>query len=125
MMQSVLGDLQFSTGWKTSGKIAFGGKECSITIKARAYTEADGLTDAQQAAFTAYKNDGLKIIGEAEELLTAYAVNNNAGPFVPRTLLFERNGEYTLLCDDKSDPDNGVAVVLSPKLMVVLQDDYL
>ena len=125
MIQTVLGDLQFSTGWKTSGKIVFGGKNCSITIKARAYAEADGLTDAQKAAFSAYKNDGAKIIGDAEELLAAYAVNSNAGPFIPRTLLFDRNGEYALLCDDKSDPDNGVAVVLSPKQMIVSQDDYL
>ncbi len=125
MIQSILGDLQFSTGWKTNGEVVFDGKKYPITIKARAYAESDGVTDAQKTAFSAFKKERQQIIGEAEKLLAAYADRNNSGPFVPRTLLFDRDGEYALLCDDGADPDNGVAVVLSPEQKVVLQDDYL
>jgi hypothetical protein len=45
--------------------------------------------------------------------------------FSPRTLLFGRDGSYALLLDDVVDPDNGLAVCLSPEEKVVTQDEYL
>ena len=45
--------------------------------------------------------------------------------YVPRTVLFDRNGEFALLLDDKQDDEAGIAVVLSPTARVVDQNEYL
>lgn len=125
MMNSVFGDLHFSTGWKTETEMELFGKTYSVIIKARAYYEADGLTSAQEMAFSDYKGCGDKRRREAEALLRSYAGENCAVRFHPRTLLFERDGEYALLCDDREDPDGGIAVILAPERKVMSQDDYL
>ena len=124
-MQSVFGDLQFSVGWKTRGEIVLFGKTNNITIKAKAYEETDGITDAQKLAFNDFKENTATRLNEAEAMLSTIADGEPSRRFKPRTLLFNRSGEYALLCDDESDPDDGVAVVLSPKQRVVSQDDYL
>ena len=40
-------------------------------------------------------------------------------------LLFQRDGEYTLLLDDAKNPDEGICMVLYPKKKIVSQDEYL
>ena len=40
-------------------------------------------------------------------------------------LLFERDGSYAILFDDKNDEDNGIAVCLVPSERVLTQDEYL
>ena len=61
----------------------------------------------------------------AENLLDAYAGGRFPKRFVPQTILFERDGRYTLLLDDVKDADGGVAVCLSPKKEALPQDAYL
>lgn len=124
MMRSVLGDLWFDTGWKTDITIVLFGQIYHITVKVRSYTEADGLTDAQQKALSDYKEHSQERGKEAESLLCAYDRDSSVR-FLPRTLLFERDGGYALLCDDREDPDDGIAVILSPKQQIMSQDDYL
>ena len=41
------------------------------------------------------------------------------------TLLFGRNGECALLCDDNNEPDEGIAICIYPKAVIKSQDDYL
>ena len=86
---------------------------------------AAGASAEQEAALSNYQNHREERMRETEELLLAYGGKDCPTRFFPRTLLFERNGEYALLCDDKENPDDGVAVVLFPKQKVILQDDYL
>ena len=45
--------------------------------------------------------------------------------FVPRTMLFKKDGDVALLCDDNDDSDGGIAVCVKPSLEIKLQDDYL
>lgn len=59
-----------------------------------------------------------------ERLLTEYS-QKASERFVPRTLLFEEDGTYALLCDDKEEPDDGIAVCLVPETKIMSQDDYL
>lgn len=125
MIQSIFGAMQFDTGWKTKVEIVLFGQPYNITLKARAYYETDGMTAEQEAALSNYQNHREERMRETEELLLAYGGKDCPTRFFPRTLLFERNGEYALLCDDKENPDDGVAVVLFPKQKVILQDDYL
>jgi len=57
--------------------------------------------------------------------LTNYTNGEPSSRFIPRTLLFERNGNYALLFDDTAEPDGGIAVCLFPEEQIVQQDDYL
>lgn len=125
MKNTVFGDIVFNTGWKTKGNIIFFGENFNITIKAKAYFESDAITTAQEIAFssfTANKSEQMKIV---EKLLIDFAGDNPSKRFVPRTLLFQRDGGYALLLDDKEDEDGGVAVSLVPVEAVLSQDEYL
>ena len=125
MIDSVLGNLHFNTGWKMEAEVNLFGETHRIIIKAHAYYETDGLTPEQKRAFSDYKCYNGERQKEAEALLYSYAGESCKMRFCPRSLLFERDGEYALLCDDKEDPDGGIAVVLAPEPKVILQDDYL
>lgn len=125
MIDSIFGALRFDVGWKAEIDAALFGKTRRVTVKARAYREEDGLTPEQESAFADYKSRGEKLWIAAENLLRDFAGEDCTARFTPRTLLFERDGGYALLCDDREDPDGGVAVELAPQLRVAPQDDYL
>jgi hypothetical protein len=125
MNSTVFGELIFNTGWKTKTSLTIYGRSFEVTVKAKAYFEQDSITKEQGTAFSDFsdnKNEHLKTI---EKLLNKFANGNAPERFVPRTLLFQRDGSYALLLDDKEDEDGGVAVCFSPKTEVVLQDEYL
>lgn len=118
-------EMTFHVGWKVNSNIVFYGKEYGITLKAKAYRKEDGITPEQDAAlsnFAAHKDTVLNI---AEDLLDQFRNGNGAMYFTPRTLLFERDGSYALLCDDSMDEDDGVAVCFVPERKVVSQNEYL
>lgn len=125
MMDSVFGALRFDVGWKTEIDAGLFGKTRRVTVKARAYREEDGLTPEQESAFADYKSREEEIWKAAEKLLQDFAGGDCAARFTPRTLLFERDGGYALLCDDGEDPDGGIAIELAPRRRVASQDDYL
>ena len=125
MKTSVFGEMTFNTGWKSSTNIILFGKLINIVVKAKAYCEKDGITDEQKVAFVDFNKNKEKRLNSTEKLLSDYAGGIVEGRFFPRTLLFERDGGYAILFDDKEDEDNGVAVCLMPKEMVLSQDEYL
>lgn len=125
MIHSTFGNLQFNTGWKTKIDVVLFEKVYHITVKAHAYNEADGITSAQESAISDYKSHMDEQNKEAEALLRSYSGEDCAERFKPQTLLFERDGGYALLCDDRDDPDDGIAVVLAPERKVLSQDEYL
>lgn len=125
MINSVFGELVFNAGWKAETEISLFNKNYNVIIKAAAYFERDGITVEQEAAivdFGDHKKEHLKI---AEKLLTDFSEGDASQQFVPRTLLFKRNGNYALLLDDREDEDEGIAVCLHPEVEIVSQDDYL
>ena len=124
-MQTIFGNLQFDMGWKTLYDITLFHRQYTITIKARAYFEDDGITDAQITAFSDFKGHQEEKEKRIEDLLVSFEPDSAPDRFKPRTLLFERDGGYALLCDDVCDLDGGIAVTLSPEQCVVSQDDYL
>lgn len=128
MISSIFGDLQFDTGWKTQIDLLLFGKTYKITLKARAYEEAEGLTAEQQQALSDFHEHLAERQKDLENLLNAYAEGAEGDAisrFLPRTILFAKEGGYALLCDDFLDPDGGIAVALAPQKEVIAQDDYL
>ena len=125
MKNSTFGELAFNTGWKTKRDIKLFNKSYSIVIKAKAYYEADGITKEQEKAFSNFKDNEAKQLGDIEKMLAGFASNNPQDRFIPRTLLFLRDGGYAMLLDDKEDEDGGIAACLAPKAEIVPQDEYL
>lgn len=126
MNSTVFGELVFNVGWKAETEISLFNNNYSVIIKAAAYFEKDGITADQEAAivdFGNHKNERLKSIEKL--LLTDFSEGDASKRFVPRTLLFQRNGSYALLFDDKEDEDEGIAVCLQPEAKIVSQDEYL
>jgi hypothetical protein len=125
MKNSTFGELAFDTGWKIKRDIKLFNKSYSIVVKAKAYYEADGITNEQEKAFSNFKDNEVKQLGDIEKMLTGFASSNARERFIPRTLLFLRDGSYALLLDDKEDEDGGIAACLAPKAEIVSQDEYL
>ncbi len=124
MNDSVFSKFSFDIGWKTTENIVCFGKSFPVTINIRAYYEKDGITSEQKQAYQEYIDNKENKLEVAENLMRCYS-DDPLSRFVPNTILFERDGSYALLCDDNNNPDDGIAVCLYPKEMVVSQDDYL
>lgn len=125
MKNSFFGEMTFDIGWKAETNIELFGKLKSIIVKAKAYYEKDGITAEQEASFTEFNDHKEQRLDKIEKLLTNYAGINAAEQFVPRVLLFDRDGSYAMLFDDKEDVDDGVVVCLLPIEKVLSQNEYL
>lgn len=125
MNSPVFGELVFNVGWKAETEILLFHNNYTVTIKASAYYEKDGISAEQEAAiidFGTHKNERLTMV---EKLLTDFSERDASQQFVPRTILFKRNGNYALLLDDREDEDEGIAVCFQPEAKIVSQDEYL
>ena len=119
-----LGKMSFATGWKLNKDMAFDGATYKIVVKCKAYRAEDGITHEQEAAMEKFVREGEKQLAIAAQMLKG-KFPAAARRFVPTMLLFNRDGEYALLLDDKEAPDEGVCAVLSPRREIVSQDEYL
>ena len=100
------------------------GTNYNIVVKAKAYFEKDGITREQEIAFSKFKKEKTENLNNAEILLNKFS-NKAATRFIPKTLLFERDGGYALLLDDNEDEDGGIAVRFAPQMEILSQDEYL
>lgn len=124
MIETAIGTMKFDMGFKKQDVLLFCGKEKNIVVKAKAYYEQDGITDAQKAAIDKYKREKSKISNDITDLMEK-SYRNDKERFVPKTILVGREGELALLCSDNKNPDEGIAICVYPKLEIVSQDDYL
>lgn len=124
MMNSVFGELTFNVGWIASTVFIYFGNSCPITLKVKVYFEEDGITSEQEQAYIDYTKNNETKFTAIELLLNNYS-DDASTHFVPKTLLFERDGSYALLCDDNNEPDEGIAVCISPMEQIMSQGDYL
>lgn len=124
MLHDVFGELTFNVGWKASLNMKLFGENHPIILKLQAYYKEDGITKEQEEAYVKYKDDRDNKLETIEKLLLKYA-DSPEKRFIPKTLLFERDGSYALLCSDNDEPDEGIAVCLAPKEVVMSQDEYL
>lgn len=124
MKNKAFGEITFNVGWKTTTLITLFSRESQIVVKAKAYRKTDVVTVEQEKSFTDYSKNESEYRTTIEKMLSDYS-DEAANRFIPKTLLFERDGAWALLCDDLLDPDGGIAVCLQPDKKIVLQDDYL
>lgn len=124
MNSDVFKDFQFSVGWKTKSQVTLFDKTIPVVVKVKAYFEEDGVTAEQEQAYLNYSKDKKLVWDKIERMLIDYDPAA-AERFTPTMLLFNRDGAYTLLCDDEQDPDDGIAVCLAPSQSIVSQDNYL
>lgn len=125
MKNIIFGEMVFNTGWKSLVDIELFDKTTKVTVKAKAYFEKDGITNEQEVAFSDFNKNKEQRLKRTELLLFDFGGDNAANRFVPKTLLFERDGSYGILFDDHQDEDNGIIVCLIPDEKVLTQDDYL
>lgn len=125
MKNSVFGEFVFNTGWKTKTEIVLFNKNYSIVVKAKAYFEKDGITKEQEVAFVNFQTHKAEQLNIVEKLLIKFSSDEAVERFIPRTLLFQRDGSYAFLFDDNEDEDGGIAVSLEPTATVLSQDEYL
>lgn len=124
MIETAIGTMEFNTGFKIQDNIIFCGVSNTIVIKAKAYFEKDGITEKQRKMIQKYSDNKSQIGDIITEVVSKYDINAKSR-FVPKTLLFGRDGECALLCDDNREPDEGIAVCIYPREEVISQDDYL
>lgn len=121
----VFGELTFNIGWKTKTHITLFGNQYDVVVKVKAYFEKDGITPEQELAFADFKENKSVQLKTVEKLLNGYANGAPSDLFIPRTLLFNRDGSYALLLDDSRDDEVGIAVTLAPNMSVIAQNEYL
>ena len=78
-----------------------------------------------ELSYSDFNENRATCLNTIEKLLSNYAKDKAKERFTPRTLLFNRDGSYAMLLDDREDEEGGVAVMLAPESDVVAQDDYL
>lgn len=125
MNNIVFGELTFNIGWKTKTHITLFGNQYDVVVKVKAYFEKDGITPEQELAFADFKENKSVQLKIVEKLLNDYTNGAPSDLFIPRTLLFNRDGSYALLLDDSRDEEGGVAVILAPVMSVIAQNEYL
>ena len=127
MNDSIFKDFVLDTGicWKTNATITYFGRNFPIKICLDIDSENNNIiTDEQKTVYRNYLKNQESISATIERLLQDFT-KDAAVRFTPRTLLFQQDGSYALLCDDEEDWDDGVAVCMSPEAKIEFQDDYL
>ena len=124
MQNSIFGEMVFKIGWKKKIGYSFFDENREITLKVKAFREEDRITEEQEMAYKKYLENEKNIVNTINELLTEYSEKAKE-QFVPKTLLIGRKGECALLCDDKHNLDDGIAVTIYPEFSILAQDDYL
>lgn len=119
-----VGELQFNVGFKRMESITLFEENVEIVLKLKAYFEEDGVTNEQISSYVKFNHNKDENCKKIEKALLSYD-SNAKERFQAKTLLFGRNGECALLCDDSEEPDEGIALILYPSLEILSQDDYL
>lgn len=124
MKHEIFGELTFQVGWKTNRKIKISGKDYQINLKIKAYFEEEGITSEQVKNYEQFLKTEENTMDKVAKLLNESNIEIGKR-YIPRTLLIDRDGAMAILCDDEEEPDEGIAVCISPQIKIVSQDEYL
>lgn len=118
--------LTFDYGWRKPFNIQFQGVDTEIELVFDAYKGED-VNEKQLASYEIFSKEKAKYEAKVSVLLQEYIRNNriqNTG-VQAKSLQFNYDGSFALLCDCDWDIENGIAVVLYPNEAVTLQGNFL
>lgn len=128
----VFGQMTFYLGWRKKIDYEFGGKRYSINCIAKSFNEKP-ITTVQQKSYRQFTNDK-KINEKVMAALVDYFLkgeknknkfNHMVKQLTPTDLVFKQDGDYGILFNSEDEPEHGIVVCLSPKIMVGEQDIFL
>ncbi|NEN76313.1 hypothetical protein F9B74_08255 [Pelistega sp. NLN82] len=124
----ILGELTFDNGWVKNIKISFLGAMSEIECFFQAFDNED-ISPEQIKAYQEYIANSTQLLINGENKLNQYIKENHIPDeeqnIAVKTLFFQRNGSFALLCDCDWDTENGIAIELNPQAQVMLQDLFL
>lgn len=126
MNNSVFGEVSFNMGWERKLELKLFKKTYTITVNAKAYYDTDEITEAQEKAFKSFMDELPKKTAVIENMLLGMSKGSDKlGNYTPSLLLFQRDGSYALLFNNKAAETDEIAVCLSPEEKIIAVDSYL
>lgn len=122
----VFGELKFRYGWKKEEKLNLWGKEysvqCTIYIG-----EDEEISEKARESYKSYKEVEKKIDKILEEHISEIDrdILDAKEKMRPMTIAFYNNGDSGVIFECDWDLDNGVALLLTPEIKIVNNDDLL
>lgn len=119
-------DFIFNYGWRKAISVPFMGQNRQIEVILDAY-KGEEITSEQTKAYEQYVANQAQYAQKAERLLERYIDENNIEEtgVLLKSLYIQREGSFALFCECDWDVENGIAIVLSPKEYVTIQDNFL
>ncbi|HHE3604222.1 TPA: hypothetical protein ACPDW5_000054 [Pasteurella multocida] len=119
-------DLVFDYGWRKPIIIEFYGVDIEIELVFDAYKN-EGINSKQEESYNLFLSNKENYEKKIISLLNEYIENNKIenAEVQAKTILFNYDGSFGLLCNCSWDIENGIAVILYPESKVVIQDNFL
>lgn len=125
MSKNLFKNATFNYAWEINKTIKLFSKKYNIIVSADAYYESEGITEAQNDAYSYFLNEENSILNKIQGKLMDVYKNNVENRFIPTTLKVEKNGNMGLLFDDSISPDEGFVVTITPEMKILDLDYYL
>ena len=126
MNNSVFGEVAFNMGWERKLELKLFKKTYTITVNAKAYYDTDEITEAQEKAFKSFMDELPKKTAVIENMLLDMSKGSDKlGNYTPSLLLFQRDGSYALLFNNKLAEADEMAICLAPQEKIIAADVYL
>lgn len=121
-----ISDLVFDYGWKKTITFNFQNKPLNIDLVFDAYKGED-VNNEQYSAYEKFSQNQVNYESQVNQMVLNYINENQLenSQVDIKTLLIKRDGAFGLLADCSWDIENGIAILLSPKQEIVVQDDFL
>ncbi len=129
IVDSVFGEMTYDYGWTKKDSISFLEKDYLICCVASAYKQQDILEVQREAYLDYIKNKSTYEI-EIDKLINKHFASfidetHIKNSITPKEIVFDREGKFAVLCDCSWDEEKGIAIVLSPYMKVVSQNEFL
>ena len=132
VIDSSFGEIEYKYGWIKQLAIVLWGDARNMRIKAAAFT-GEEITQQQRDSYQYFLKNMDAISIRSLELANDYLKENyEKGEYgsakeaiSPRTILFKKDGSFGILCDFTLDEEHGLAICISPKEEVGMQDILL
>ena len=138
---SAFGDMQYKHNWYKTEEINFWHQDVQVRIIASA-SSGQGITEIQRENYLFFKSNTKDISSKSFNELKAYLLRvatdlQNSGMeqvsddvltkdiVLLKSVIFQKDGSFGLLCDFQWDIENGLAIQIKPEYKVGPQDILL